>query len=374
MGVKGMTKKFIFLIVTISVLLLVLGWVLISDEFPDKTIFQLRPTSIRASAPNHSTSNSSMPSFTSTTSSKEGESTAVECEIPQIKQQKYQLNKIIIQSFKTANDPKLQIFFALFGELQADRLRIEALIKPSKSDEVGLHALFEMLKYCVTDFVHNDCTQELIEQLQDTQHDNAAFWIEVANYHATRKNYESMQEAMQRAVDATSYDSYHFKNVMLYSQGLAGTEADNFTTNTMMAFGTEAARVVNYDALKYCKNNLSSRQEFRGLCISFAKTIEQDADLLIANLIGNGFLQKFYTEINDYAAADESAKMGKLLKINSDEFNRATAIAFNDERVLRFWLETLVQNGERKAAEMLINEVQFLSKNPDYQPCPATTS
>ncbi|WP_019029797.1 hypothetical protein [Colwellia piezophila] len=233
-------------------------------------------------------------------------------------------------------------------------------------------ALMDLIGECSKNLQHNTCSQVQFDRLSKVDSNNAALWLQIANFHAANGDKQATLNAIQKANKATQFNDYYYHYLSLFMQVSKGAIDINDKQRLITGIGIQAARSIWIsDLSNFCTSVDNLANDKNHACLTLGQLMEEEGKHLVVNLIGMGIQSKIYqAENNDELLKQLSTRKETLWNPRVSQLNfDASNLMIADEKLFQYWLSNALIYGEVKAANMLIKEAILLSKNPDYNPC-----
>lgn len=267
------------------------------------------------------------------------------------------------------HDDKLS--YLLLNKSKGNTKRVERLKKLFNLMPTSPTIIKKILAECLRNSDDSLCNSAIYEQAETVAGKYASVLMQLAALRYQQEDFSKSKQLLRKAINRTTYNEppYEFKALIDNNLLLHGNFTD-IERLLLTAFRTNSSS--NFSIMDLCKNAINDDKEYVELCLSAGKLLGQTADTHINNIIGTSMQLNIYKKLAEQEKAtrlqEEMEEKSALLQ--SQQFSKATMLAFHDEDLLRSWLFMIEQGTEQLAAEALIKEAILLSKNPDYDPCP----
>ena len=278
----------------------------------------------------------------------------------------------VLQGYQHATQAEHLLAYAMFSQTTQTLNQMNRLVDFIARFPANTLALRRLLTLCSSEISHPVCTDELLDSVVESEAQNAAAWLAVANYYAVKNHLPAAKNALYALLTAPVLHEDYASIVSLYVDALAGSEAEQFGINALAGLAHAAANLASTaDVTALCLDAASVDDEMLNLCLSVGENLENRAMLMKTKLFGNSLQGLIYGVQGDHDAAARVAARASsiLLSPDNQRFDQALLLALHDQRLFRGWLNNIDEFGEQAAAQMLLDEAILLSQNPFYRPC-----
>ncbi len=279
--------------------------------------------------------------------------------------------RLYLQHSGSADD---QLAYLLFGSQSPNEDQFAALQSYNKTFPKNKRVLMDLIGLCSANYHHKYCNDKLLNQAIELDGNNAALWLQISNFHAAKQDTQATLHAMENAINATGFNDYYYDNLALFMQTSKGTLDVSFSQRAIMGLGYHAATPVWVSSISsFCFDEANYSDLRNQLCLALGKTIATQSNSLIINAIGLNMQSLAYKrEQNEAMQLKAEKEKAELMQgpTNTDIQFKAKVLSLVDEQLFNYWLNNVINLGEAKADELLVEEAITLSKNPDYAPCP----
>lgn len=294
----------------------------------------------------------------------------VECDIHKIEDYKETSNAEIISSFRTSKSEDKQLAYALFSEVSEKTSRLETLTAFNNRYPGNAIALEKTMGFCSAVKEHPSCNQQLVDKAVSAAGNNAAMWFAIAEYYASRNKPERVKYAFRELESAPFYNDSFSELISLYIDSLSGRPNESFTVNVLSAFGVVATQPIFIGNItKLCVEKPETDKDFLHMCLSLGITLEDRGKTMATQQLGMSFQKVAYKLQNNNVALQKLTQRISKKDIDMYLHSSAMNLAFYDQRLYRYWLDSLRNLGEKAASKLIVQEAINLSKNSLYNPC-----
>lgn len=215
------------------------------------------------------------------------------------------------------------------------------------------------------------CTPTDIERILSVLPDNAAYWLDVANYFAGINDDVQFQASLKKALESNSYDETFVSEIVALVRFLDATQTHSFANVAAAAIGFEAAVVWAVDnTLDKCFAD-DINVELSDLCLQLGKDMENRSKHTLSKQTGIAIQTNIAKRKNNFELATQLEQHNLAI---SDEMKMKresiTPHALYDRDLFETWQLNTQMQGDVAAIntveKVLLNKLQ----NPSYIPCP----
>ena len=268
--------------------------------------------------------------------------------------------------------PENKLAYILFANHTPQTSQLELLQSYLKEYPNNKLARMDLIGHCSSNTEHNACDQKLFEQAAEIDGDNAALWLQIANFYAAKGNKQETINAINMANKASQFNDYYYQHLSLFIDVSKGTLDVSESLKAITGIGILAATQIPIMAItKFCTAIDTLTADENQACLMLGEQMDKKGRNLLYNSVGIAIQSKIYqAEANEELSALVEARKSDLYSPKKSRLhNRAVNLMIADEKLFQYWLSHAVNYGEVKAANMLIEEAISLSKNKHYNPC-----
>lgn len=277
------------------------------------------------------------------------------------------------ESLSQSPDPQDILTFLIFNNSIEPREKLEQLYQYHKNSPTESIAYYQLLNGCHLIDDQERCNGELFDSADQVDASNGMLNINIAALLIKRGEYSSALQEIRTAAAKDYFSEYYYRSLELFSNSMTTYSPDAFLESIITAMGYSAAQPAYYGAVfEYCMNANEADIDVMDACFQLGKTMSLNSHTIMLQGLGNALVTEFYLKNTYNDAALESEN--ELSLITAQNFNRDTFnvmnLIFNDEDLVRLWLQIGKEQGEGQATKQLIQEAKWRSQDPNYNPCP----
>lgn len=235
-------------------------------------------------------------------------------------------------------------------------------------------AYYHLLNACHEQSNNEICQDELLEQANTIDAENGMLWLNIAGIKLKQGDNEAALTAIRTASEKTVFSEYHFQTIDLIASNIQLNTPVEYKDAVISAIGYVAAQPAMYGGvLKLCLNSEVTDIEQADVCHQLGQSMANNSDTLLLSSFGSSFQQEYLRKHqNTEAALASKQDSDNLYRAHFNEHSfKLSALAFNNEQLIREWLSMGKISGESSANVHMINELKWLLSNKDYNPCTA---
>lgn len=235
-------------------------------------------------------------------------------------------------------------------------------------------AYYHLLNACHEQSNNEICKDELLEQAQNIDAENGMLWLNIAGIKLKQGDNEAALTAIRTASEKTVFSEYHFQTIELIASNIQLNTSVEYKDAVISAIGYVAAQPAMYGGvLKLCLNSKVAELEQADVCHQLGQSMANNSDTLLLSSFGSSLQQEYLRKHqNTEAALASKQDSDNLYQAHFNEHSfKLSALAFNNEQLIREWLSMGKISGESSANVHMINELKWLLSNKDYTPCTA---
>jgi len=281
----------------------------------------------------------------------------------QIKQE----HEYLKQNWLSSTNPHIKINASIFTSDATNEEHITALLNYHEQFPKSIIAYDRLLDMCAAK-KSDYCTPEFFDKATQVDKNNGLLQLKIASFYFEQGNEELALEYIRSAAQYTTFDPYHFHYVDNIWQYLKDTKkAPRALTD---AIGYSAA--LSWNAMsfsKYCMKQEEARES--DACISLGQAMQSGGRTGFIQMLG-GSIEKRYAELaGDQERINilESKYRAIIAAVSREEALKSFTLATYDESLAEDLINNAKHYGETLAADMLIKEAIWRSKDPNYNPC-----
>ena len=298
------------------------------------------------------------------------ESYIVSC--PEIKrttsqEQVKQEHEYLKQNWLSSSNPHIKINASIFTSDPTNDVHIKALLNYHEQFPKSIIAYDRLLDMCAAK-KSDYCTPEFFDKATQVDKNNGLLQLKIASFYFEQKNQELALEYIRSAAQYTTFDPYHFHYVDNIWQYLKDTK--KVPRALTDAIGYSAA--LSWNAMsfsKYCMKQEEARES--DACISLGQAMQSGGRTGFIQMLG-GSIEKRYAELagdQERLSILESKYRAIIAAVSKEEALKSFTLATYDESLAEELISNAKNHGEILAADMLIKEAVWRSKDPNYNPC-----
>jgi len=246
-------------------------------------------------------------------------------------------------------------------------------------------ANWDLLNICTQNFEmkSSGCNQKIMTQVIDSNQQNAPTWLAVMELRHKQNDRAGVIEALQQATTAPNYNEFYSDHLALFQRTLLKSnmfEKSNILEKSMRMLTSMMYLASNslpsFNALiEFCKDSKKEKAYVAHNCLEAGKRMSHSAETILTNRMGYGLQKISYKNLNDRESLKKLEK-----KLSEESFNqtslwkKANSLLTFDSDLRDVWFQNLLDYGEMKSYEMLIDDAIERSKNNDYNPCPSLSA
>jgi len=192
--------------------------------------------------------------------------------------------------------------------------------------------------------------------------------LKIASFYLEQENEALALEYIRTAAQKTTFDNYHFHYVESIWRHLKSNEPSPKALTKAIGYG--AALSWNaMDFSKYCMKQEEARES--DACISLGQAMQHGGRSGFLQMLG-GAIEKHYAELsgNQELVNGLERKYRAIIEtVSSQEAILSFNLATHDESLAEDLINNAKIYGETRAAELLLKEAIWRSKDPNYNPC-----
>lgn len=281
-----------------------------------------------------------------------------------------ELQQQYFQSLYNSTSPERLLEYALYANLPIGKSRLDLLLAYNERYPHNPLVLMEAASLCSTS--SNDrCSNSFINTAIASDKENGAMWINGVLFFASRGDDEGVLRSISGLVKTSMFNEKSGERINLYAQALAGSNADDFRANIIAAIGIEAARESGLShVVTWCKEGIDDIQK-ENACLYFGQNLAQRGKILFSQSIGLAIQKIIYEAEGDTESYSLLEKEDEQLinTLMSEQFFKALSLTFQDEKLLRHWLNNMDSIGEVESAKVLVEEAISLSQKKGVTLC-----
>jgi len=217
--------------------------------------------------------------------------------------------------------------------------------------------------------LHNYCTLDFYNKINQIDKDNGALWLTLANIHLINRDVKEAEQALRKAASSRTFNSYFYETIYLHQQVMKKYLPAYSNKLVVAGIGYSASIAWGYSkAIDYCKSINSS-----DTCLYLGKQMKYGGKTLIQQVLGLGIQRIHHEKMGNNEIANklkiQADNYVKQNGWNEQSFRAANLMAY-DGTLVEVWLNHAIQHGETSAQKLLIEEAIWRSKDPNYNPCP----
>ena len=231
---------------------------------------------------------------------------------------------------------------------------------------------YYFLNACAQDNNNPSCTKININRAVDNDRSNGTVLGLLANIYISQGNVQTAIEVLDEASSSPIFEDYRSQTLRLFIDTLNQTEIPKSQKiiATVIFYGALPSMGINEIEQLCDQNDEEFRSDIMQSCINYGKHLEMTGETVIANSIGLRILRKLYKLTDDEINLELTIDKIKANKERFNEPNYFNDIFTHDESFQDYWLLTLINHSEQDAIELLKEEVNRISSDEDYTPCP----
>lgn len=278
------------------------------------------------------------------------------------------------ENLASSADPNAQLMSIRVrnnGRVGADD--IEALAQlAQRASESGL-VVSQLLAACLHEPASSECSSDSVNALVQSHSNNSAIWGALAMLRAEQENIFGAVSAIRQAAVAPEFDDYFSLQVAVIDKANSIKEPLAQVGSAYRFFSytdTTVGMTTGQSLWNLCSQQASVDPLAAEGCLLYGERIAEGSDTVIGKLLGLSVQQGVYQAIGDEEGV---ARMEAALEARREYQNQfrspAMSLMSYDGGLAEFWINSLIEHGEVETMELLHNEVQRLTANPEYQPC-----
>ena len=147
----------------------------------------------------------------------------------------------------------------------------------------------------------------------------------------------------------------------------------SYKARLVSAIGIAAAKPFHfYKVIEMCKNRVTNNPVRADVCLSLGKQMEKNSTTITAQGLGLNFQKIYYeaTQDKDALALINKKQSRSYYDNQLNETTQKTWQLMNhDEDLFRFWLQSMLEHGEVKGMQYVVEEAIWRSRDVNYTPC-----
>lgn len=203
--------------------------------------------------------------------------------------------------------------------------------------------------------------------------ENGAVWMAIATEYLKAGNDEMALNAIRRAGTASRFDEYWSEQIALFERGFAATTNWTYQERVSSAIGMAAALILPMPPiLERCKVSVDDDAVWAELCDQLGQKMYEDGRTMLTRSLGLVMRESVYTVATSPVGSARVSELRSELRRDTKDLLRDRAVSnlmWNDERVLRSYLENMAAYGEIQAMTIVHEEAARLAADPDYDQC-----
>ena len=264
--------------------------------------------------------------------------------------------------------------------------KLNTIIITGNVDDTNRAALFNYVKEKPTDKIayklalsecakNSDlpqCNDKLFAIAHFTDKNNAALLLDIASILSKQGNEEAAQSATEKAAKGHYFSNYHHEYTQRTLELILDNSTLDFNQSLIIATGLSSALPYGISSfIKFCKNNGESNYVLSDACGKVGKLMEKQSDTIISQAVGLTVQEVYFKQTNNQKAVEQIQNRTKAFnkKYRDALVFKGSELMNFDEKLARLWLELGINYGEEVAFDSVVNEVNILLRNPDYNPC-----
>ena len=225
-----------------------------------------------------------------------------------------------------------------------------------------------------TNFPVERCNDELINELVAMDNHNGQTWFSALNYWASKKNDEEVLNAIEGLSASLEFNDNPASSIEVYVNAFneAGYNQSTFGfgQNFISAVGYSAGNIMRISHfIEWCDIN-SDNPHILERCTEAANQIHHRSQSHITKKISAGLLLRNYEKVGNDDAVEQIKKSSALQDPPLDDKNGVASLMIAiDEKLGRFYIEYMKQNGELEATFALPTLVEEFYEQDDNVIC-----
>jgi hypothetical protein len=276
------------------------------------------------------------------------------------------------KSLSSSDLPDDQLAHVFFSDLGDDASKISQLLALQRLQHplIGL----ELIRLCTVNNANSSCSDALIEQITQIHKDDSQMWLQAVHFYAKKEFAEKgaqnakIVNAIEQSTQGNYASAYFYEHVNLYTQSLENSEIGNYTINAVSAVGIYAAKILPYQPVTdWCKSAISTNNaKHTQACLTLGRQWEQYSPDSIDKMIGLAVQQLVYK-------AENNVELAQLIEDKKQAYGdydgRDADIIFQNERLLRAYINGYQVLGEHGSLMSLEDEVNDFKQTQQYKQC-----
>jgi len=276
-------------------------------------------------------------------------------------------------ALRESNKANEQLAFYLSTNEASTTEAFEFLSQFSPDSPAYALAYDQLLNLCFAEENIESCDTELLEIATEADANNGMPWLNIAALYQKKGEQEKALEALQTAIKKPFFDDYHWQLIDFLEQVSESKLNLSYMARLVSVIGIAAAKPSHlYKVLEMCKDEVANDPIRADVCLSLGKQMEKNSTTTAAQGLGLSLQKTYYEQMQDKGAlAAISKKQSRIYYDNHlNETTRRTWQLMNyDDDLFRFWLQNMLEHGEAKGMQHVIEEAIWRSRNPNYTPC-----
>lgn len=265
-----------------------------------------------------------------------------------------------------------QLAYLVFGQHAAPESRFKKLYQYTQSNPTDKIAFYQFINSCHRHIDDPVCHSNLTALAEQADHNNGMLWINIAALKLKQQDQKGALLALHAATQKTYFSEYFFDLVTLFSENTAYSSSNEYIEAVVSAIGFTAAQPAFYGLLfEQCIQTSEDAIDFMDACFQLGKHMSKNSHSVMLSSMGESLVKEhFLKSSNEEAAAESEYGATQIYQVNfNDEAFKALNLIFNDEALVRQWLQIGREQGEAIATKQMIQEAKWRSRDPNYAPC-----
>lgn len=265
-----------------------------------------------------------------------------------------------------------QLAYLMFGQHAAPESRFKKLYQYIQRNPTDKIAFYQFINSChrhIDDPICHDALPTLAEQADPN---NGMLWINIAALKIKQQDQKGALLALHSATQKAYFSEYFFDLITLFSENTGYSTPNEYVEVVIAAIGFTAAQPAFYGLLfEQCIQANDDAIDFMDACFQLGKRMSKNSHSVMLSSMGESLVKEhFLKSSNEEAAAESEYGATQIYQVNfNDEAFKALNLIFNDDALVRQWLQIGREQGEAIATKQMIQEAKWRSRDPNYAPC-----
>lgn len=264
-----------------------------------------------------------------------------------------------LQSLAGAASAEESLYYALFALPPEGESKLDLLFNYFTNVPENQLIAMRLISSCVNT-EDARCNPDSVSNAINADPNNGAIWLNAIAYFAAIEDDSGVVDAIEALMKTAFFNERYGEQTLLYTQALAGSNANKFTLNAIAGLAESAANHLAYAPItQWCQQNIDDPNKANA-CLMLGEQLETRSQTIINKAIGIA-LQGMVFKSQENSEAVQLTEINRAALTSStanEQYQKASMMLMLDEELLRNWLTNIDQYGEVNSQQLLVEEAQ----------------